>query len=837
MRPYDLAKSLFLQALDVPAGERAAFLDGECHGDDALRAEVESLLAFHDHALAGLGSPAPEALPERIADYQVLGELGRGGMGIVLLARRGEELPVAIKLLRPGLLSPELLQRFRREAVVLARLDHPGIARLLQTGIEDGPAGQRPWLAMQRVEGSDLRAWARAERAPAERLELMARVCDAVQHAHAHGVVHRDLKPENILVQPTGEPVVLDFGVARLADSDLRATTVLTSVGVLVGTIRYMSPEQAEARPEGIDARSDVHALGVLTYELLTGRLPFNVPENSVHRALVAVMTAPPRPMHELPAPLRGALERVLSAALAKDPRQRTASAAGLGEDLRRVAAGRRPLARVVRTHRGVAAAGPRRWLALASAAALVGIVLSSWRSTPSPADWAQGALRPAVMYAHVITALDSASVRLHYTTRTLAREREALAWAQRARALLRTIGWQSYAARVERLALFREGEARYLIAERTNDVAQFEAASKLWYLSRETRFPVPSVALPQSASLASDELGEPVTPAPWLSASMALVDAARLAAPEEHDARALEIAREGARAYDDILRTMPATDALGRRAQARQRTYVEARLGAALVGHGVHGDRPAELAEGIVHLRTAVRLAAELEDAPAFASHLHELGCGEARAAAAGGGPALLDSALAHLERAYVIRSGLDGYTSRYLSRLELAQAHRLAARRRAAPGEPARHLAAAAELLALAPADRAALGSLDRALYDVAGAALRVDECCVARDTSGLGPAQRALASVLDAPGTRRTPTVQVDALLEAARIDALRYALGHDVRLLRRTNQTLDFALLRLRGSNSAREQVRVHVAKLAIEAPPRAFALEWPLPEPY
>ena len=346
LQPYGIAKSIFLAALERPTEERAAFVASTCAGDDELRREVDSLLAFHDETQDITLPAAVLPTPTEIGEFRVLRELGRGGMGVVVLAQRGDAPPIALKLLRPDIVSPELLARFQREATALARLDHPGIAHLLETGVASTPQGARPWLAMEHIEGVSLREWARGEHPLAEKLELLARIADAVEHAHSHGVVHRDLKPENILVQADGTPIVLDFGVARLADSDVRATTVMTSLGVLVGTIRYMSPEQAEAQLGAIGPRSDVYTLGVIACELLEGRMPYEVPEESVHRALVAVMTARMRPLVQVPPAFRGPLEQLLRAALAKQAELRLPSAAALAEDLRRIAHGRRPQAR-----------------------------------------------------------------------------------------------------------------------------------------------------------------------------------------------------------------------------------------------------------------------------------------------------------------------------------------------------------------------------------------------------------------------------------------------------------------------------------------------------------
>src|SRR5262249_29508049 len=177
------------------------------------------------------------------------------------------------KVIRPGLLSPALLKRFAHEAQILGRMHHPGIAQIYEAGVaEDG----QPYFALELIRGVALDAYARRHALdPAARLGLVARVCAAVQHAHEQGIVHRAVKPANILVDESGQPRVLDFGVARARDADVVTSTGHTRTGQLVGTLTYMSPEQVAADPAGLDRRSDVYTLGVILFELLAGRLPY----------------------------------------------------------------------------------------------------------------------------------------------------------------------------------------------------------------------------------------------------------------------------------------------------------------------------------------------------------------------------------------------------------------------------------------------------------------------------------------------------------------------------------------------------------------------------------
>ena len=254
--------SVFDRAAELPPGERAGFLDRACADDIGLRAEVESLLA-HDVATPGpapagdflksplvraprepdAASPPPESapvplLPPRVGRYRVLGLLGEGGMGTVYEAEQDSpRRPVALKVIRPGCAFPGLVKRFAHEAQILARLHHPGIAQVYEAGLADD--GQ-PFFAMEFIRGLPLDEYANRQGLDlAARAGLVARVCDAVQHAHDRGVIHRDLKPANILVDEAGQPKVLDFGVARAIDADLLTAAGLTRTGQLLGTPNY----------------------------------------------------------------------------------------------------------------------------------------------------------------------------------------------------------------------------------------------------------------------------------------------------------------------------------------------------------------------------------------------------------------------------------------------------------------------------------------------------------------------------------------------------------------------------------------------------------------------
>ncbi|MCW5764966.1 MAG: serine/threonine protein kinase [Phycisphaeraceae bacterium] len=274
----------------------------------------------------------------RVGRYTLLRVIGQGGMGSVYLAQ--QDVPrrmVALKLLRPELLTPALLRRFEMESQTLARLQHPGIAQIYDAGAAQTAAGAQPFFAMEYIKGRSLVEYAAAAALTLpQRLELFIRVCDAVQHAHAKGMVHRDLKPANILVTDQGEPKILDFGVARLTDKDIAGATMHTEVGQLVGTLPYMSPEQVAGVPDDVDTRSDVYALGVVLFELLTGRLPYEVAGKMVPEAARIIREEDPTRLSSVNRHYRGDVETIVGKALEKDRLRRYQTAAALSADLGR---------------------------------------------------------------------------------------------------------------------------------------------------------------------------------------------------------------------------------------------------------------------------------------------------------------------------------------------------------------------------------------------------------------------------------------------------------------------------------------------------------------------
>jgi len=388
-------RSIFMAALehDIPT-ERSAYLDEACSGDAALRQRVEALLASHEQGGSFLARPVPERLAEkpvpagppeetcgqapaaavpprpfpeglgsRIGPYKLLQEIGEGGMGIVHLAEQSEPVRrmVALKIIKPGIDSRQVIARFEAERQALAVMDHPNIARVLDGGTTDSG---RPYFVMELIKGVPITKFCDERRmTPRQRLELFVPVCQAVQHAHQKGIIHRDLKPSNVLVcLYDGKPVpkVIDFGVAKATGQKLTERTMFTEIGQVVGTLEYMSPEQAELNQLDIDTRSDVYSLGVLLYELLTGSTPLER-KRLKSAAMLEVLRLireeePPKPstrlstIDEMPSVaanrglepkklsglIRGELDWIVMKALEKDRNRRYETASGFAMDVQR---------------------------------------------------------------------------------------------------------------------------------------------------------------------------------------------------------------------------------------------------------------------------------------------------------------------------------------------------------------------------------------------------------------------------------------------------------------------------------------------------------------------
>ncbi|MEM7229018.1 MAG: serine/threonine-protein kinase [Planctomycetota bacterium] len=375
----DRVKSIFMDALDLPVAERESFVHRESHDDAHIAQRVLALLAAHDNTddfcsddtmdkPGGHTSPPSDssslAAGDMVGPYTIVRRLGEGGFAIVYEAQQHEPVRrlVALKVLKSGIHNEQILQRFEHERHTLALMDHPNIARVLDAGASDDG---RPYVAMELVNGQPITEFCDEHKLPVRhRLELFARVCLAVHHAHQKGVIHRDIKPSNVMVREvsgTIEPSIIDFGVAKALDDSELSHPDITMARQIIGTPHYMSPEQATLNHKAIDTRTDVYSLGVLLYELLAGITPFRDATDgrqSMQSLLDDIRdTAPPRPStrimslgdltdsvaearsqdaHRLWRELKGDLDWIVLRALEKEQQRRYPSAFALAEDIHR---------------------------------------------------------------------------------------------------------------------------------------------------------------------------------------------------------------------------------------------------------------------------------------------------------------------------------------------------------------------------------------------------------------------------------------------------------------------------------------------------------------------
>ncbi|MCB9858455.1 MAG: protein kinase [Phycisphaerales bacterium] len=354
------AIAVFDCVCDLPRDKRPEALDAHCNGNEALRAQVERMLAADENEDAALADSRKGAgavilshelaesesvadVPQQIGRYKVVRQIGRGGMGVVYEAEQeNPSRTVALKILPPGFGSPAVLRRFQREANALGRMRHPGITQIFEAGVAESESAtgirlRQPFIAMELVPGVPIDDYVQENALSInEKLQLFAMVCDAIQHAHDNGVVHRDLKPNNILVERDGQPKVLDFGVSRETHAEPFAASLQTHAGQIVGTIPFMSPEQVQGDPDAVDERTDVYSLGVVLYDLLSGRMPHDLKNRSIPEAIRVIQEDEPSRLSSMDRAFRGDIDTILYKALEKNKERRYASPAAIAADIRR---------------------------------------------------------------------------------------------------------------------------------------------------------------------------------------------------------------------------------------------------------------------------------------------------------------------------------------------------------------------------------------------------------------------------------------------------------------------------------------------------------------------
>jgi serine/threonine protein kinase/Flp pilus assembly protein TadD len=364
---------IFRAAVRLSSEKRVAFLDAACEGNQILRSDVEALLQAHEADGSFLDSPAVPVTTDKlvyerqgtiIGPYKLREKIGEGGFGVVFVAEQEHPIrrKVALKIIKPGMDTNDVIARFEAERQALALMDHPNVARVLDAGATESG---RPYFVMELVHGVPITEFCDRNKLPTrQRLSLFADVCRAVQHAHQKGIIHRDLKPSNIMVTlHDGKPVakVIDFGVSKALSQQLTEKSIYTAYGQMIGTPSYMSPEQAEMSGLGIDTRSDIYSLGVLLYELLTGQAPLDAKRlrSSAYAEILRIIKEeePPRPSlkistlgeeatviaqhrHTDPKQLRrdldGELDWIVMRCLEKDRARRYETANGLARDIER---------------------------------------------------------------------------------------------------------------------------------------------------------------------------------------------------------------------------------------------------------------------------------------------------------------------------------------------------------------------------------------------------------------------------------------------------------------------------------------------------------------------
>ncbi|MEO5987450.1 MAG: hypothetical protein ABIU54_11695, partial [Candidatus Eisenbacteria bacterium] len=523
-----------------------------------------------------------------------------------------------------------------------------------------------------------------------------------------------------------------------------------------------------------------------------------------------------------------------------KRPEQRLSSAEALAHDLRRVAGGRRPLARPPQEG-GLDRRSVLRFLpALLGLASIAVLVALASRQPPTPLEWAQGLVQPNRMFRRVMEMCDSATVRIHYNTRTLPRLREAREQTEHALTLLHTLRLQPYHDEVRAHLRFRLGEARYLIAERTYDSAEYEAAAETWLGARELPQPPRRVPIPDTLGISTHGVILPMGTQPWAAAAMALDDRARLDQSDRSLARALQIRREGAQLFANSvgaksLLEVPLPASMGIRNMYG--SWLQG-VGTSLVMDGANRSDARAVREGLGYVRSSALLFDSELESSAQAARVHDLGIAFMWAGLFEQADSLVDSAAVRLRYARKLRMEIPGYTSFVYSSRALARTLRLKAWRSRDRATKHGLFVDALAQLSLPPESEVRLGPLDVALLAMAAAEVLVDLGCVERDSSRFTQAMVQLDRASQLLPPRQAPSLNTWATLQRLRIEGQRFAItGSSVHLVR-SMQAID------QGNWIQGEFISprwTHLVSAAADAlkrqSARAFALDYPVPTPF
>ncbi|PID78893.1 hypothetical protein CSB20_12800 [bacterium DOLZORAL124_64_63] len=500
---YRRAKKIFLASLEIEPAEREQFLAAAAAGNPSLQDQVRALWRaeedFTDTATSASAGPEPP-LPTAVGSFQILERLGGGGMGTVFLAQDPHNnREVALKVIHAGAMGTGLHQRFQREATIIGQLDHPGIVRLYEAGVEEAEGGDVAYLAMEHVRGCSLDQYcAKTPFQLQDRLKILAAISRAVAHAHERGIVHRDLKPSNILVDEDARPRVLDFGISRLINPSETLPTLTVDSSHLIGTVKYMSPEMAQ----GAEATfaSDIYALGLIIHTVLAGEFPYPVPEFPLHQALLAVIAAKPTPPSRQKADLGPAVDAVVAHCLAPDPQQRYADAQTLAEDLEALPVGNKlhvdvpgPASRLLGKLRTGVPRTPLRAVGMLLLGLLGWFFVSYLTGEPAAAS----------DHRHSIYALlDSADNNLHIAPRGHEGYLAAVDSLSQALDLLRQQPDLPEHNALNRYARWRMGEAQYFLGGLEFDPARYKAANRFFKTCGDVPFDDASFAALDSTSV-----------------------------------------------------------------------------------------------------------------------------------------------------------------------------------------------------------------------------------------------------------------------------------------------------------------------------------------------